>query len=149
MVFSDLIPLNMAVLFFYASLIHSFFRTQLKSHFSSDINLSWAIMPFVQFYFSTYTILLKLFGVHCTSSLDSKLLEEVLLLQVWIHFMCSEKLVELITTLRNSNLGDLRGSGMIKIHKCWLLFTFDFFCSHVLWIFLNCLKGTFSVLKDG
>lgn len=71
-------------------------------------------MPIVQFYFSTYTISLKLFGVHCPSP---KLLEEVLLLQVWIHFMCSEKLVELITTLRNSNLGDLRESGMIKIHK--------------------------------
>lgn len=104
-------------------------------------------MPIVQLYFSIYTILLKLFGVHCPSPLDSKLLEEVLLLQVWIHFMCSEKLVELITTLRNSYLGDLRESGMVKIHKCWLLFTFDFFCSHVLWIFLNYLKGHFRFWK--
>lgn len=45
--------------------------------------------------------------------------------------MCSEKLVAL-NTHRNSNLGALRESGLIKFIKCELMFTFDFFCSHAL-----------------
>ena len=54
--------------------------------------------------------------------------------------MCLKKLIELIAH-RNSNLGDLRESGIIKFLKFRPLFTFDFFYSHVLWIFLNYTKG--------
>ena len=89
--------------------------------------------------------------MHFPIPLDSKLLEEfflkeILIMQVWIHFMCSK--VELVTH-SNSNLGDWGESRAIKFLKfgtCSLLISsvaifYEYFYIVLKGPYISALKG--------